>query len=35
MPVNTTGVERTDAVALKYYLDGEVYYYFIYITQEG
>jgi len=35
MPVNITGVERTDAVALKYYLDGEVYYYFIYITQEG
>lgn len=35
MPVNTTGVERTDAVALKYYLEGEVYYYFIYITQEG
>jgi len=35
MPANTTGVERTDAVALKYYLDGELYYYFIYITQEG
>ncbi len=35
MPANTTGVERTDAVALKYYLDGEEYYYYIFITQEG
>lgn len=35
MPANATGVERTDAVALKYYLDGEIYYYYIFITQEG
>jgi hypothetical protein len=35
MPANTTGLERTDAVALKYYLGGEEYYYYIYITQEG
>jgi hypothetical protein len=35
MPANATGVQRTDAVALKYYLDGELYYYFINITQEG
>lgn len=35
MPSNTTGVERSDSVALRYYLDGEEYYYFIYIIQAG
>jgi hypothetical protein len=35
MPANATGVERTDAVALRYYLDGEIYYYYIFITQQG
>jgi hypothetical protein len=35
MPANATGVQRTDSVVLKYYLDGELYYYFINITQEG
>lgn len=35
MPANTTGVERSDSIVLKYYLDGEIYFYFITITQEG
>lgn len=35
MAANTTGVERSDSVVLKYYLDGEEYYYFINVIQEG
>jgi hypothetical protein len=35
MPANTTGVDRYDNVVLKYYLNGEIYYYFIFITQVG
>jgi hypothetical protein len=35
MAANTTGVERTDSVVLKYYLDGEEYYYFINVIQAG
>ena len=35
MPANTTGVERSDSIVLKYYLNGEIYYYFITITQVG
>lgn len=35
MPANTTGVERSDSIVLKYYLNGEIYFYFITITQEG
>jgi hypothetical protein len=35
MAANTTGVERTDAVVIKYYLDGEEYYYFINVIQQG
>lgn len=32
---NTSGIERTDSVVIKYYLDGEEYYYFINVTQAG
>jgi hypothetical protein len=35
MPANTTGVERTDYVVIKYYLDGEEYYYYIIVNQGG
>lgn len=35
MSANTTGVERTDYVVIKYYLDGEEYYYYIIVNQEG
>ena len=35
MSANTSGVERTDSVVIKYYLNGDIYYYFINITQAG
>jgi hypothetical protein len=35
MPANTTGVERSDSVVIKYYLDGQEYYYFINVIQGG
>lgn len=35
MAANTTGVERTDSVIIKYYLDGEEYYYYINVIQQG
>lgn len=35
MTANTSGVERTDSVVIKYYLNGDIYYYFINIIQAG
>lgn len=35
MSANTTGVERTDSVVIKYYLNGEEFFYYIKVIQAG
>lgn len=35
IPTNSSGVERNDSVVIKYYLNGEEYFYFINVIQAG